>query len=188
MCRTVPDALQAVDMIMREKAFGVSGDRLVIEEFLDGPEASFMCFVDGETFAPMVPAQDHKRAFDNDEGPNTGGMGCYSPVPVMTDEVTTNVIENIVKPTLKALKRKGIYYNGVLYVGLALTSKGPKVVEFNARFGDPETQVVLPLLAGDLAEIALSVAERRLDSKAVTWYNSKAVCVVMASGGYPGSL
>jgi phosphoribosylamine--glycine ligase len=184
---TKADAMQAVDTIMTDKAFGASGDKIVIEEFLDGPEASFMCFVDGETFVPMVPSQDHKRAHDNDEGPNTGGMGCYSPVPVVTDEVSNIVQDSIVKPTLAALKKMGIYYTGVLYVGLALTSKGPKVVEFNSRFGDPETQVVLPLLQTDLVEIMLAVAQGRLDSIDVNWYDKKALCVVMASGGYPGS-
>lgn len=180
------EALQAVDVIMRKRAFGKSGDRVVIEEYLDGPEASFMCFVDGETFVPMMPAQDHKRAFDNDKGPNTGGMGCYSPVPVFTDEVRSEVVDNIVRPTLAALGRMGIHYRGVLYVGLALTGRGPKVVEFNARFGDPETQVVLPLMESDLAEICLAAAEGNLDNHTATWYDMKALCVVMASGGYPG--
>jgi phosphoribosylamine--glycine ligase len=184
---TKQDALAAVDTIMRQRAFGKSGDRVVVEEFLDGPEASFMCFVDGETFVPMMPAQDHKRAYDNDEGPNTGGMGCYSPVPVFTDDVRTTVIDTIVKPTLAALKKRGIHYQGVLYVGLALTSHGPKVVEFNARFGDPETQVVLPLMETDLVDVCLAVADGKLDSKTVNWYDKKALCVVMASGGYPGS-
>lgn len=186
ICKTEEDALRAVDIIMREKAFGESGNRVVIEEFLDGQEASFMCFVDGEKFVPMVPAQDYKRALNCDEGPNTGGMGCYSPVPVVTDEVSKIVIDSIVKPTLKGLKDMGIYYKGVLYIGLALTSKGPKVVEFNARFGDPETQVVLPLLETDLVEILLACAESRLDTVSVNWYNKKALCVVIASGGYPG--
>lgn len=187
VCKTKEDALAAVDAIMNQKAFGESGNKVVIEEFLSGQEASFMCFVDGETFVPMLPAQDHKRAYDHDEGPNTGGMGCYSPVPVFTDEIRTQTIEKIVKPTLKALMNKGIHYKGVLYVGLALTQNGPKVIEFNARFGDPETQVVLPLLKSDLFEIMMAVAEGRLDEIDVNWYNSKAVCVVMASGGYPGS-
>lgn len=184
--RTREDALEAVDIIMRRRAFGASGDRVVIEEYLDGPEASFMCFVDGETFVPMAPAQDYKRAFDGDEGPNTGGMGCYAPVPVFTEEVREVAIETIVKPTLRELINMGIHYRGVLYTGLALTSKGPKVVEFNARFGDPETQVVLPLLESDLAGIMLAVVEGRLDTTPANWYNRKALCVVMASGGYPG--
>jgi phosphoribosylamine--glycine ligase len=186
VAKTKNDALQAVDIILRQRAFGASGDRLIIEDYLDGQEATFMFFVDGETFVPMVPAQDYKRAYDNDEGLNTGGMGCYSPVPALPADLQKTVIDTIIKPTLKALKAKGIHYKGVLYCGLALTSKGPKVIEFNARFGDPETQVVLPLLETDLAEICLATASGRLDTLAVTWYNSKALCVVMASGGYPG--
>ena len=186
VAKTKDDALHAVDVIMNQRAFGASGDRLVVEEYLDGQEASFMCFVDGETFVPMAPAQDYKRAYDNDEGLNTGGMGCYSPVPVLPPDLQKSVSDTIIKPTLKALKAKGIHYKGVLYCGLAMTSKGPKVIEFNARFGDPETQVVLPLLETDLAEIALAVAAGKLDTVPVTWYNKKALCVVLASGGYPG--
>lgn len=186
VAKTKADALQAVDTIMNQRAFGASGDRVVVEEYLDGQEASFMFFVDGEVFVPMVPAQDYKRAHDNDEGPNTGGMGCYSPVPVLPPQLQATVIETVIKPTLKALSKMGIHYKGVLYCGLALTIKGPKVIEFNARFGDPETQVVMPLLETDLVEIALAVAAGKLDSLPVTWYNKKALCVVMASGGYPG--
>ncbi len=186
MATNKEEALQAIDLIMRQRAFGASGDRIVIEEFLDGPEATFMFFADGETFAPMVPAQDYKRAYDNDQGLNTGGMGCYSPVPALPLELQKTVIDTIVRPTLRALKSKGIHYKGVLYCGLALTSKGPKVIEFNARFGDPETQVVMPLLESDLAEICLATALGTLDKVPVSWYDKKAVCVVMASGGYPG--
>lgn len=184
--KTKAEAYQAVDIIMKQRAFGASGDRIVIEDYLDGPEASFMFFVDGETFVPMIPAQDYKRAYDDDKGLNTGGMGCYSPVPVLPADLQATVIDTIIKPTLKALKVKSIHYKGVLYCGLALTSKGPKVVEFNARFGDPETQVVLPLLQTDLVDIMLGCARGSLDTVPVNWYNRKAVCVVMASGGYPG--
>lgn len=185
MANSKAEALRAIDLIMRQRAFGASGDRIVIEEFLDGPEATFMFFVDGESFAAMVPAQDYKRAYDNDQGLNTGGMGCYSPVPALPPELQKVVIDTIVRPTLKALASRGIHYRGVLYCGLALTSSGPKVIEFNARFGDPETQVVMPLLESDLAEICLATALRKLDRVPVTWYDKKAVCVVMASGGYP---
>lgn len=187
------EALQAVDLIMRKRVFGASGDRIIVEEYLDGPEATYMFFVDGESFAPMVPAQDYKRAYDNDQGLNTGGMGCYSPVPAMLEldsrsgrSMAEVVVDTILRPTLKALKSKGIHYKGVLYCGLALTRNGPKVIEFNARFGDPETQVVMPLLRSDLAEICLATAQGRLDRVPVSWYDKKAVCVVMASGGYPG--
>ncbi|MGC8863050.1 MAG: phosphoribosylamine--glycine ligase, partial [Armatimonadota bacterium] len=127
VARSREQALEAVDTIMRKKAFGASGERIVIENYLDGPEATFMCFVDGERFVPMLSSQDHKRAFDDDRGPNTGGMGCYAPVPVFTDEVRDTVIQSIIKPTLRALVRKDIHYRGVLYTGLALTSSGPKV-------------------------------------------------------------
>ncbi|MDH7600580.1 MAG: phosphoribosylamine--glycine ligase [Armatimonadota bacterium] len=181
------EALQAIDDIMRKKIFGKSGDRILIEEYLDGPEATFMCFVEGEQFLPMVPSQDHKRVYDGDQGPNTGGMGCYAPVPVVSPEVREQIVQNIVRPTLRALAKRGIHYKGVLYVGLALTSDGPKVVEFNCRFGDPEAQVVLPLMEGDLAELCLAISEGRMIENKVTWSDKKAVCVVMASGGYPGS-
>ncbi|MGQ9455988.1 MAG: phosphoribosylamine--glycine ligase [Armatimonadota bacterium] len=185
--QTTDEALLAIDLIMRKKIFGKSGDRVIIEEYLDGPEATFMCFVDGETFLPMVPSQDHKRVYDGDEGPNTGGMGCYAPVPIISEEVREEIISRIVRPTLQALAKRGIYYKGVLYVGLALTSEGPKVVEFNCRFGDPEAQVVLPLMSGDLAELCLLTAEGRLKDAMIDWSSRKAVCVVMASGGYPGN-
>ena len=184
---TKADALAAVDTIMNKRAFGASGDTVVIEEFLDGPEATLMCFADGETFIPMTPEQDYKRAYDNDEGPNTGGMGCYSPVPALPQKLQNTVIDTVVRPTLSALVKKGIHYSGVLYVGLALTSAGPKVIEFNCRFGDPETQVVLALLESDLLEILYAAAGGHLDSASVTWYNRNALCVVMASGGYPGN-
>ena len=187
VAKTKAEAKEAVDNIMRKKAFGASGNSLIIEEFLDGQEASFMFFADGDDFVPMVPAQDHKRAYDGDKGPNTGGMGCYSPVPVMTPELQKEIIDTIIKPTLAGLKAKNIRYRGVLYCGLALTSKGPKVVEYNARFGDPETQVVLPLLETDLLEIMLAACDGKLGSLNVKWSDKKAVCVVMASGGYPGS-
>lgn len=180
------EALQAVDLIMRKRAFGAAGDRIVIEEYLDGPEATLMFFVDGETCVPMSAAQDYKRACDGDLGLNTGGMGSYSPVPALTDELQSVVVETITKPTLKALKDKGICFKGVMYCGLALTSAGPKVIEFNARFGDPETQVVLPLLQSDLAEVCYAAARGNLDSLPVRWYNKKALCVIMASEGYPG--
>lgn len=186
VAQTTDEALSAIDLIMRKKIFGKSGDRVIIEEYLDGPEATFMCFVDGETFLPMVPSQDHKRAYDGDEGPNTGGMGCYAPVPVISEEVREEIVARIVRPTLRALSKRGIHYKGVLYVGLALTSGGPKVVEFNCRFGDPEAQVVLPLMNSDLAELCLLTAEGRLKDAVIDWSDEKAVCVVMASGGYPG--
>lgn len=180
-------AKHAVQEIMDQKIFGKAGDRVVVEEMLEGPEASLMAFCDGKNLIPMVPAQDHKRIFDNDMGPNTGGMGCYSPVPVVTPDVYQIALEKILKPTLKAMEDEGSPYVGVLYAGIMLTKDGPKVLEFNCRFGDPETQVVLPRMKSDLVDVLVASAEGRLDEIKVDWYDYKAVCVVMASGGYPGS-
>ena len=180
-------AKKAVKDIMDEKIFGNSGDNIIIEEFLDGQETTVLSFVDGEDFYVMPLSQDHKRAFDNDEGPNTGGMGCYSPVPVFDEKMKEFVAENIIKKTLKALKDRGIYYKGVLYTGLALTSKGPKVVEFNVRFGDPETQVILPLMETDFLEVCYKVALGKLKDIDIKFKDQKAVSVVLASGGCPGS-
>ena len=180
-------AINAVKDIMDQKIFGKSGDNIIIEEYLDGQETTVLSFVDGEDFVVMPPSQDHKRAFDGDKGPNTGGMGCYSPVPVFDEKTKEFVIENIIKKTLKALKERGIDYKGVLYTGLALTSKGPKVVEFNVRFGDPETQVILPLMESDFLEICYKTAKGELKDLDIKFKNQKAVSVVLASGGYPGS-
>ncbi|GAB4291487.1 MAG: phosphoribosylamine--glycine ligase [Coriobacteriia bacterium] len=164
--------------------FGTAGDVVVIEEYLEGPECSLLAFTDGETILPMVPAQDHKRVFDGDEGPNTGGMGVYSPVPVV-DAATEAAMLEILEKTVAGLREEGIDYRGVLYGGFVLTSEGPKVLEFNARFGDPETQVVLPRLKTDLAEVCLAAAEKRLADVTLEWRDDAAVCVVLASGGYP---
>lgn len=180
-------AKKAVKDIMDDKIFGASGDHIIIEEFLDGQETTVLSFVDGEDFYVMPPSQDHKRAFDNDEGPNTGGMGVYSPVPAFTDEIKEKVVNEIIKPTLKALTDRGIHYKGVLYTGLALTSKGPKVIEFNVRFGDPETQVILPLMETDFLEVCYKTALGQLKDTEIKFRDKKAVSVVLASGGYPGS-
>ena len=179
-------AKKAVSEIMDDKIFGKSGDHIIIEEFLDGQETTVLSFVDGEDFYVMPPSQDHKRAFDNDEGPNTGGMGVYSPVPAFTDELKEKTVNEIIKPTLKALCDRGIHYKGVLYTGLALTSKGPKVIEFNVRFGDPETQVILPLMETDFLEVCYKVAKSELKDMDIKFKSQKAVSVVLASGGYPG--
>lgn len=165
--------------------FGKAGARVVIEEYLAGPECSLLAFVDGELVVPMAPAQDHKRAYENDEGPNTGGMGVYSPVPIVTDAEHEAMVE-IMKDTVDALIEEGIDYRGVLYGGFVLTEDGPQLLEYNARFGDPETQVVLPRLQGDLAEIMLAAAEARLGEVELSWSDDWAVSVVLASGGYPG--
>lgn len=186
ICDTKTQALAAVKTIMVDKAFGKSGDRVVIEERLEGQEASLMAITDGESVLPLQPAQDYKRAYDNGEGLNTGGMGCYSPVPVVPPEMYDRCLETIIKPTIRAMKEEGRPYTGVLYTGIMLTRDGPKVIEFNARFGDPETQAVLPLLETDLVEIMEASLTGSLDSFEVKCYNECAVCVVVASGGYPG--
>ena len=164
-----------------------SGGRIVIEECMVGEEASLLAFVDGKTIVPMISAQDHKRIFDNDEGPNTGGMGAYAPAPVVTLEIRKEVEEKILKPVVDGLKQEGITYQGCLYAGLMITADGPKVVEFNCRFGDPETQAVLPLLDGDLAQIMYACAKGTLTADMVHWKDAAACCVIMASAGYPAS-
>ena len=184
---TEQEALEAVDVIMEENSFGDAGARVVIEEFMQGEEASLLAFTDGKVIRPMISAQDHKRAFDGDKGPNTGGMGTYAPAPVMTPEMTERAVEEILKPTIAAMAKEGRPYTGCLYLGLMITSEGPKVVEFNARFGDPETQVVLPLLDGDLVEIMCACADGTLADVPIHWKDGAAVCVVLAAGGYPAS-
>ena len=186
VCSMKDQALDAIKNIMVDRLFGKSGDRLIIEERLEGQEASLMSITDGENIIPLRPAQDYKRAYDNDEGPNTGGMGCYSPVPIITDELYSQVMETIIKPTVAAMKTEGCEYSGLLYSGIMLTKDGPKVLEYNARFGDPETQVVLPLLETDILDLMTASIDGSLDSVEVKWYNKKVVCVVAASGGYPG--
>lgn len=151
-----------------------------------GEELSLLSFVDGETVKPMITSQDHKRVFNDDQGPNTGGMGTYAPVPQMSAELVSEIVETIVKPMAKGMAADGMPFKGVLYTGLMITSEGPKVVEFNARFGDPETQVILPLLETDLLEIFLATVSGELASLDVTWKKESAVCVVMAAPGYPG--
>jgi phosphoribosylamine--glycine ligase len=187
VCAKKSEALDAVKAIMVEKVFGKAGDRLIVEELLIGQEASLMAITDGKTVLPMLPVQDHKRALDGDLGPNTGGMGCYSPVPVVTPELYSEVLESIIKPTVQAMSSEGRPYTGVLYTGVILTDKGPKVLEYNARFGDPETQVVLPLMKSDIVDLMLAAVSGSLDSYEISWYNEAAVCVVIASGGYPGA-
>jgi len=185
VARTVAEAQEALRRAMREGAFGAAGSRVVIEECLEGEELSLMAFVDGETVRPMVPAQDHKPVFDGDRGPNTGGMGAYSPVPQMDPAVIAAAEARILRPMAAALAREGCPFTGVLYAGLMVTADGPKVIEFNARFGDPETQVVLPRLKTDLLEVLLAVVEERLEEVALEWRDEAALCVVLASGGYP---
>ena len=178
------EALNAVDEM---KNFGSAGSKIVVEEFMDGEEASVLAFTDGKIILPMIPAQDHKRVFDGDEGLNTGGMGAYAPAPVVNAEVMQKVQDKILNPIISALNSENIIYRGCLYAGLMISDGEPKVVEFNCRFGDPETQVVLPLLKSDLLEIMLACSEENLSEKKISWSDDFAVCVVLASGGYPKS-
>lgn len=186
VAQTVAEATAAVEDMLSGNAFGEAGAKVVIEEFLDGEEVSVLAFTDGYTVKPMVSAQDHKRAFDNDEGPNTGGMGAYSPAPVYTEKLAAEVFERVLQPAVDGMRAEGRLYKGVLYAGLMLTADGVKVLEFNARFGDPETQAVLFRLKSDLVEVMLAVIENRLKDIELEWSADPAVCVVIASGGYPG--
>lgn len=179
-------AEKAISQIMKEHKFGKAGKRVIVEEFLTGEEVSILVFTDGEHFLPMTPSQDHKKISDGDQGPNTGGMGAYSPVPNFDNKAQEWVLKNIFQPVIKGMKEEGRRFKGVLYAGLILTDKGPKVLEFNARFGDPETQVILPGLKTDLVEILCATQEEHLNQIKVEWTNQTSVCVVIASGGYPG--
>jgi phosphoribosylamine--glycine ligase len=187
ICQDGDEALDGMERILARREFGSAGERMIVEEFLPGEEASLMVFADGERFAPMPPARDHKRALDGDRGPNTGGMGALCPATRMSQAQMEEALDRVVRPALAGMAAEGSPYRGVLYAGLMLTERGPSLLEFNCRFGDPETQVVLPLLDGDLAQIAASCARGKLDPAAVRWSPGFAVTVVMASGGYPGS-
>jgi len=182
----LPQAEKAISQIMKEHKFGKAGKRVIIEEFLTGEEVSMLVFTDGEHFLPMTPSQDHKKISDGDQGPNTGGMGAYSPVPFFDNKTQEWVLKSIFQPVIKGMKKEGRKFKGVLYAGLILTKEGPKVLEFNARFGDPETQVILPGLKTDLIEILYATQEENLNQIKVEWTNQTSVCVVIASGGYPG--
>ncbi|NMC31487.1 MAG: phosphoribosylamine--glycine ligase [Veillonellaceae bacterium] len=186
VAETAAEALAAIDEIMLKKVHGNAGDQVVLEERLVGEEASLLAFTDGVTVVPMVAAQDHKRVGDGDVGPNTGGMGAYAPAPVVTPQLLRQIQNTILQPMIDGLRQDGILYQGVLYAGLMITADGPKVIEFNARFGDPETQVVLPLLDGDLVKIMEACIDGTLAGQTVKWRDKAAVCVVLAAGGYPG--
>jgi len=179
-------AYEALKSCFVKRSFGAAGDKVLIEEFLEGQEVSILCFVDGEDILPMEPAQDYKRVGDGDSGPNTGGMGSYSPVPVLSPQEYQRAVEEILRPTARALAGRGIHYKGILYAGIILTSDGPKVLEYNVRFGDPETQAVLPRLKSDIVEAMLAVVEGRLARANLEWHDDPCVTVVVASGGYPG--
>lgn len=181
------EALAALEAVMVRREFGAAGEEVVIEERLSGPEVSLMAFCDGRRAVPMLPAQDHKRLLDGDRGPNTGGMGAYAPPPVCPPAMVDEIMETIIRPAISGLRLEGAPFVGVLYAGLMLTERGPRVLEFNCRFGDPETQAVLPLLDSDLLEIALACAEGRLNEVEIRWRDGAAVCVALASAGYPAA-
>jgi phosphoribosylamine--glycine ligase len=181
------EAKTAVENIMVERVFGEAGSRLVVEDFMVGEEVTVMAFTDGERVVPMVSAQDHKRIGDGDTGPNTGGMGAYAPTNIITENLMKQITEEILEPTINGLKAMGRIYTGVLYIGLIITDRGPKVLEYNCRFGDPETQVVLPLLESDLVQVFSDIIDGYLDVEEVKWKDASCVCVVLASRGYPAS-
>lgn len=183
---TVEEACAAIEDALLASRFGEAGSRVVIEDYLEGEEASVLAFTDGKVIIPMVPAQDHKRIFDGDQGPNTGGMGTYAPAPVVTPELMEKIQRRVLTPIINAMRREGYPYKGVLYAGLMITpEKEPMVIEFNARLGDPETQVVLPLLKTDLLAVIEAILEERLDSCPIEWHDGAALCVVLSSEGYP---
>ena len=185
ICKTPEEANKHLDDIMRDKIFGHAGDRVVVEEFLSGEEVSILAITDGNTLLPLSSVQDHKAAYDGDKGPNTGGMGAYSPVPLITEQLQFSIEENILVPVIHAMKRENRPYTGVIYAGLIITSTGPKVLEFNARFGDPETQVLLMRMKSDLVPILLSAEKNTLENAGIEWNDGTSLCVVMASKGYP---
>jgi phosphoribosylamine--glycine ligase len=187
VARDFDEAGQAIDMIMKDRNFGEAGDRVVIEECLNGEELSFFAISDGHGFVPVMSAQDHKRVFDHDAGPNTGGMGAYTNPPLYTPQLREQIINEIIRPTINAMQQEGHPYQGVLYAGLMLTASGPKVLEFNARFGDPETQVLMPMIDGDLFPVLEAAARGNLGNCQVQTAEGACVAVVVASGGYPGS-
>ena len=191
VARTVDEAKQAVNSIMQEKVFGEAGNKVIIEECLIGQEASILVIADGKGIIPLVSSQDHKRIFDNDQGPNTGGMGAYSPAPVVTQELFKDILDKVIYRTIGGLASEGIDYRGVLYAGIMLTKDGPKTLEFNVRFGDPETEVILPRMKSDLLEVMLAATSGGLNKISKTgelaWDKRACVCVVCSSGGYPGN-
>lgn len=186
VCKTVEEAIHSVDQIMVEKIFGNAGNRVVVEEYLVGEEASYVAFTDGKTILPLASSQDHKAILDGDQGPNTGGMGAYSPAPVVTDEVHEKIIEKILRPIIYGMGEEGKPYQGVLYAGLMIHEGHPKVLEFNARFGDPETQPALMRMKGDIVPILEACMQGTLSRHKIEWDNRASVCVVLASQGYPG--
>jgi phosphoribosylamine--glycine ligase len=188
VCSSEAEAFAAIDQSLRQRAFGAAGSSVVVEEFLEGEEASFLALTDGETVIALESCQDHKRIFDGDRGPNTGGMGAYSPAPVVTREVQDRVLSEVIDPVVAGLRARGIRYQGVLYAGLMIHGGEPRVLEFNARFGDPECQALLVRLESDLVETMMAVAERKLAGHRLRWDPRPSVCVVLAAEGYPGEI
>ncbi len=180
------EAVEAVELLMEKRAFGSAGERIIIEDCLEGEEVSIIVFTDGRSVVPLASSQDHKRAYDGDEGPNTGGMGAYSPAPVVANEGVDRIMKEIISPAVKGMAQEGKPYRGVLYAGIMVTEAGPKVLEFNVRFGDPETQAILPRMKSDIIEPIEAVIEGRLAPVKLDWDSRSCVCVVLASGGYPG--
>ncbi len=186
VARTPAEARGAVERIMVDREFGSSGDRIIVEECLEGIEASYIVFTDGETVLPALAARDHKAVFDNDAGPNTGGMGAYSADDILGSDLERDILKWIIRPVIEGMKSEGKPFQGILYAGLMLTTHGPKVLEFNVRMGDPECQVILPRLTSDFSELCEALCQRRLKTYKASWNSGAAVCVVLASGGYPG--
>ena len=186
ICQTRMEGIEAVERIMKKKEFGKSGKEVVVEEFLTGDEASILVITDGEDYLVLPPSQDHKAIFEGDEGPNTGGMGAYAPAPLITKKLLKTICDEIIEPSVRGIKQEKFLFRGVLYAGLMITKDGPKVLEYNCRFGDPETQAVLPLIKNDMAELMLMTAEGNLKNLKLDVHKKSAVCVVIASGGYPG--
>ena len=187
ICKTIKEAQDAIDLIMEQRAFKEAGKRVVVEECLEGEEASILAIGDGDNFIMLDSSQDHKRIFDQDQGPNTGGMGAYSPAPVVSQELFIRIASGVIAPVIEGMKKEGNEFKGVLYAGIMVTKDGPKVLEFNVRFGDPETQAILPRLKSDLVDIMLAAIDGKLDKINLEWEGKACVCVVMVSGGYPGS-
>lgn len=187
ICMTREEADKAIEDMLTDHAFGDASATIVIEEYMVGPEVSVLAFADGKTVLPMVSAQDHKRIFDGDKGPNTGGMGAYSPAPVYTEALSAEVNKTIIEPTIAAMAAEGTPFTGILYTGLMLTEKGPRVLEYNVRFGDPETQPIMVRMKSDIVELFQACVDGKLDEAALEWHDEAAVCVIMASGGYPAS-
>jgi phosphoribosylamine--glycine ligase len=187
ICEDEKSAMDAIKIIMEDRKFGMAGDRVVIEEYLEGQEATFKIITDGKLALPLASSQDHKRAYDNDQGPNTGGMGAFSPAVSLSSENSKRVLQEIIYPTIAGMRKEGMPYKGVIYAGLMITSEGPKLIEYNCRFGDPENQVVIPRLESDLVPLLKASIDEELDKVEVKWKKEFAICVILASKGYPGT-